>query len=137
MIPRRAFLAAASLGAAAPAASEVIDCHAHLHLLSNPNWEQLLFRQASLPKWLQGAGGGSLVDVGVFGTGAGLGWTVWFLRCVKTYGSFFHLLLLIITVGVSWYARLMDLGPVQIGVMGFLLGSLFRLAKDLLDRAGR
>jgi hypothetical protein len=71
----------------------------------------------------------------VFATGAASGWVVWYLKEIKRYGDFFYVLLLTITIGLCWYARLTAPEPVQITAVAFVLGSLFRIARDYMDAA--
>jgi hypothetical protein len=54
---------------------------------------------------------------------------------VKEYGEFFHVLLLALITGFCWYARLTAPEDVQLVAVAFLLGSLFKIAKDYLDLA--
>jgi hypothetical protein len=95
----------------------------------------LLFKQPYLNELFQGQDAGKITKGLLLGGGLASGWLIWYLKQVKAYGEFFHLFLLTVIVGFCWYARLTGPEEVQLTAVAFLLGSLFRIAKDYLDLA--
>lgn len=94
-----------------------------------------LFKQPLLERIFAGQTSGGLLKTFLFGGGLATGWLVWYLRHLRKYGEFFHVLLFTVIIGFCWYARLTGPEEVQITAVAFLLGSLVRLAKDYLDAA--
>jgi hypothetical protein len=94
-----------------------------------------LFKQPYLDLLFPNAEVGSLLGAMLFGGAAVSGWYVWYLKRIQTYGEFFHVFLLASVTGFSWYARLTAPEPVQLVAVAFILGSLFRIAKDYLDQS--
>jgi hypothetical protein len=95
----------------------------------------ILFKQPYLDAVFGGEDMNQVLGAIVFATGAASGWVVWYLKEIKRYGDFFYVLLLTITIGLCWYARLTAPEPVQITAVAFVLGSLFRIARDYMDAA--
>ena len=95
----------------------------------------ILFMQPYLDLLFGDYDAGKLLMFVFFGVGSVSGWVVWFLKEVKKYGEFFHIFLFIVAIGLSWYARVSAPEEVQTIAIGFILGSLFRIAKDYMDLA--
>jgi hypothetical protein len=93
----------------------------------------ILFKQPYLDALFGGQNLNQIFGLVVFATGAASGWMVWYLKEIRRYGDFFYILLLTVTIGLCWYARLTAPEPVQITAVAFVLGSLFRIAKDYMD----
>lgn len=94
-----------------------------------------LFKQPYLELLFGEQGTGAWLKAVLFGGGAISGWLIWYLKQIEKYGEFFHVFLLTIVIGFSWYARLTAPDEVQLTAVAFLLGSLFRIAKDYMDEA--
>jgi len=71
----------------------------------------------------------------LFSSSAVAGWTIWSLRNIRKYGEFFHVLLLTLVAGMSWYARLIAPSDIQIATAALVTSCFLRLAKDYLDAA--
>jgi hypothetical protein len=96
-----------------------------------------LFKQPLLERIFADQTSGGVLKSILFGGGVTVGWVVWYLRQLKKYGEFFHVLLFTVIIGFCWYARLTAPEEIQITAVAFLLGSLSRLAKDYLDEASK
>ena len=94
-----------------------------------------LFKQPFLEQLFGGKSTAYWLKVLLFGGGAAGGWVVWYLRELQHYGEFFNVFLMTAVTGFCWYARLTAPEEVQLTAVAFLLGSLFKIAKDSLDRA--
>lgn len=86
---------------------------------------EMLFQSGDTAFWIRSV---------LFAGGAGGGWVVWYLRQLEKYGEFFNVFLFTTVTGFCWYARLTAPEEIQLTAVAFLLGSLFRVAKDYLDR---
>jgi hypothetical protein len=95
----------------------------------------MLFKQPYLERLFGSQSAGDMLKFLLFGGGVAAGWLVWYLQQVKTYGEFFNVLLFAVIVGCCWYARLTAPEEVQVTAVAFLLGSLFHIARDYLDKA--
>ncbi|MEQ9413030.1 MAG: hypothetical protein RIF39_04335 [Cyclobacteriaceae bacterium] len=93
----------------------------------------ILFKQPFLDRIFAEYTTNSILETLLFGTSTATGWLVWYLNQMKKYGEFFNVFLLTVIVGFCWYARLTGPEEVQITAAGFLLGSLFRIAKKYID----
>lgn len=93
-------------------------------MLFKQSFLEQLFGSFSTKDWLR-----AILGIGSIT----IGWLAWYLKQIKSYGEFFHILLLAVTIGLCWYARLTDIEEVQLTAVCFLLGSLFHIAKDYLD----
>jgi Na+/proline symporter len=94
-----------------------------------------LFKQPYLDALFKGQNTKGWVQAVLLGGGGVSGRLVWYLRQLKKYGEFFNIFLMTEVVGLSWYARLTAPEQVQLTAVEFLLGSLFRVAKDYMDAA--
>lgn len=94
-----------------------------------------LFKQSFLDRLFAVGDTKFWVESILFTAGAGTGWVVWYLRQLKNYGEFFNVFLFATVVGLCWYARLTAPEEIQLTAVAFLLGSLFRVAKDYIDQA--
>ena len=97
----------------------------------------ILFQQPYLNRIFGSAGIGFWLGIILFGGGSAVGWLVWYLRIINRYGEFCYVLLLGFVVGLCWYARLSAPEEIQITAVAFVLGSLFRIAKDYMDEEAR
>jgi hypothetical protein len=94
-----------------------------------------LFKQPFLEQLFAGYTTSGIIKIILFAGGVGSGWLAWYLKHLRKYGEFFNVLLLTIIVGFCWYARLTAPEQIQLTAVAFLLGSLFHVAKDYLDKA--
>ena len=94
----------------------------------------LLFVQPYLNKLFGDVDSGFILQSTLFTGGAVTGWMVWYLNQLKKQGDFFYILLMTIVAGLSWYARLTDPEEVKLTASAFVLGSLFRVAMDILKK---
>ena len=94
-----------------------------------------LFKQPYLEQLFSGYTTGGLIKAILFTSGMGSGWLVWYLKHLKKYGEFFNVFLHTMIIGFCWYARLTAPEQLQLTAVAFLLGSLFHIAKDYLDKA--
>lgn len=97
----------------------------------------MLFKQPFLDRLFGQTSAGAILQTLLFGGGVAAGWIIWYLQELKKYGEFFEVLLYTLVVGCCWYARLTPSDEVQLTAVAFLLGSLFRVARDLMDRANQ
>ena len=104
----------------------IIGLSAVVFLFKQPFLDKLFSKQTNPDYMLK-----SILLSGATGTG----WVVWYLKTLKRYGDFFYVLLLTLTVGFCWYARLTAPEDIQLTAFCFLVSSLFRLAKDMMDEA--
>ncbi len=93
----------------------------------------MLFKQPYLDRIFPPDASNHWINILLFGGGAGTGWFIWYLRYIEKYSSFFYVFLLTLVVGFSWYARLSAPQEVQLTAMAFILSSLFKIAKDMMD----
>lgn len=96
-----------------------------------------LFKQPYLEQLFASYSPEGVLKIILFTGGVGSGWIVWYLKHLKKYGDFFNVFLHTIIIGFCWYARLTAPEQVQLTAVAFLLGSLFHIAKDYLDRADK
>ena len=94
-----------------------------IFLFKQPYLDEL-FKNQSTDFWLRSI---------LFTGGATSGWIVWYLRQIKKYGEFFNVFLFTTVTGFCWYARLTAPEEVQLTAVAFILGSLFKIAKDYMD----
>ena len=74
----------------------------------------------------------------LYAASAVVGWMAWNLKDLEKYGDFHQVFLSTTLAGVSWYVKIGDaISTVQTTAILFLLGSLFRLAKDYLDQEAK
>lgn len=70
----------------------------------------------------------------LFSGSAFIGWIIWWVRKVERYGDFFYVLLLTITAGFCWYARIKGTTDVEVTAYSFIMASLARIAFQYLDK---
>lgn len=96
-----------------------------------------LFKQPYLTELFKDSSPDAMAKIFLLGGSASTGWLVWYLKNLKLYGEFFHVLLLTLIIGFCLYARLTNVEQVQLTAAAFLTGSLFHLAKSYIEEANK
>lgn len=96
-----------------------------------------LFKQSFLNEFFGDTDASAFLKSILIGGGAAAGWSMWYVRQLEKYGEFFHILLLVVAIGFSWYARLTAPEEVQLSALVFILASLLRVGIDYVNMANK